>query len=216
MEVLDVYRSKGVIMSNPTNVEVYIDYVCPWAYRGSLWIRDVKAQLGDQIEIVWKFFSLEQVNSQAGDDWKVWNQPASHMSKGFIGFRGAIAARQQGEDAFEKFHFAWFEARHSDQRRASAHDVAQAVGLDMEKFNADFDNPELYKQLGVDHEQGVSEFGVFGTPTYVFENGENAYFQIKEIPASADAVPFWEKFSDIVVNQPSFLEIKRPYPSTAH
>lgn len=203
-------------MANPAKVEIYIDYVCPWAYRGALWMRDVKAQLGDEIEIVWKFFSLEQVNSEAGDDWKVWNQPASHLTKGFIGFRGAIAARQQGEEAFEKFHFAWFEARHSDQRRASAHDVAKAVGLDMIRFNRDFDNPELFKQLGVDHERGVHEYGVFGTPTFVFEHGENAYFQIKDIPASADTIPFWNKFADIVVSQPSFQEIKRPSHSAAH
>ena len=203
-------------MAKPVKIDIYIDYVCPWAYRGSLWARDVKAQLGDEIDINWKFFSLEQVNSKEDDDWQVWNQPPTHLTKGFIGFRGAIAARQQGEKAFEKFHYAWFEARHSDRRSASTHDVAAAVGLDVEKFTRDFNDPELYKQLGVDHEQAVRDYGVFGTPTYVFENGETAYFQIREIPEAEDTVKFWYEFSHLVVDRPSFQEIKRPYRDSSH
>lgn len=203
-------------MASPTKVDVYIDYVCPWAYRAAFWLRDLKEQLGDQIEITWKFFSLEQVNSTQGDDWKVWNQPNTHLTKGFIGFRGAIAARQQSEEAFEKFHYAWFEARHSERRKASPLDVAVAIGLDTEKFLRDFNDPELFQQLGRDHEQGLKEYGVFGTPTFVFANGESAYFQIRDIPAKEDTVKFWDEFMHIVVDRPTFQEIKRPYPDSGH
>jgi predicted DsbA family dithiol-disulfide isomerase len=203
-------------VAHPTKVDIYIDYVCPWAYRAALWMRDVKAQLGDELEINWKFFSLEQVNADFGDVWKVWDQPISHQTKGFIGFRGAIAARQQGEDAFEKFHFAWFEARHGTQRRALAHDVAAAIGLDMDQFARDFDNPDLFKELAVDHEYGAREYGVFGTPTFVFENGENAYFQIREVPTAEDTVKFWNELKHIIVDQPTFQEIKRPYHGSSH
>lgn len=203
-------------MTNPTKVEVYIDYVCPWAYRGALWLKELKAQLGDDLQIDWKFFSLEQVNAAEGDAWKVWHQPASHLTKGFIGFRGAIAARRQGEDAFEKFHYAWFEARHGERRRAVPHDVAESIGLDMEQFARDFDDPDLFKELACDHEHGVKEYGVFGTPTFVFENGENAYFQIREIPAPNDAVTYWNEFKHIVADRPTFQEIKRPYRGSGH
>jgi len=160
--------------------------------------------------------SLEQVNSTPGGDWKVWNQPTSHLTKGFIGFRGAIAARQQGEEAFEKFHFAWFDARHGARRSASPHDIAVAIGLDTEKFATDFDNPELFKELAVDHERGVNEFGVFGTPTFVFKNGENAYFQIKEVPAAEDTVKYWNEFAHVIVDRPSFQEIKRSHNGSGH
>ena len=38
--------------------------MCPFAYQTSLWIRDVRAQLG--IAVDWRFFSLEEVNRVEG------------------------------------------------------------------------------------------------------------------------------------------------------
>lgn len=203
-------------MTAPEKIDVYIDYVCPWAYRAAFWMRNLKEQLGDNIQINWKFFSLEQVNSTHGEEWKVWDQPNTHLTKGFIGFRGAIAARRQSEEAFDKFHYAWFEARHGDKRRASAHDVAQAIGLDMIQFERDFNDPALFQELAADHEEGVREYGVFGTPTFVFPNGEAAYFQIRAIPTRAETLPYWDEFKQIVADRPTFQEIKRPYRDSGH
>jgi predicted DsbA family dithiol-disulfide isomerase len=197
-------------MEKPLEVEVYVDYVCPYAYAGALWMRDVAEQLDGKLKVVWRYFSLEQVNSDLGPEWKVWEQPVSHSTKGFDGFRGAIAAQQQGDTAWEKFHFAWMDARHGEKRRASPHAVAEAIGLDMEKFTRDFDDPTLWRKLADDHERGANEFGVFGTPTFVFPNGESAYLQVRPAPPAEQALAFWQDFEEVVVGRPTIFEIKRP------
>src|SRR5258707_7330474 len=47
-----------------TTVDFHFDPMCPFAYQTSLWIRDVRAQLG--ITIDWRFFSLEEINREEG------------------------------------------------------------------------------------------------------------------------------------------------------
>ncbi len=45
-------------------VDFHFDPMCPFAYQTSLWIRDVREQLG--ITVNWRFFSLEEVNRAEG------------------------------------------------------------------------------------------------------------------------------------------------------
>ena len=45
-------------------VDFHFDIMCPWAYQASLWIRDVRDQLG--LEVRWRFFSLEEINRADG------------------------------------------------------------------------------------------------------------------------------------------------------
>ena len=47
-----------------TVVEFHFDPMCPFAYQTSLWIRDVREQVG--IGVNWRFFSLEEVNRAEG------------------------------------------------------------------------------------------------------------------------------------------------------
>jgi len=45
-------------------VEFYFDVSCPWAWRTSLWIREVEKVR--PIQVTWKFLSLAKIN-EAGD-----------------------------------------------------------------------------------------------------------------------------------------------------
>ena len=47
-----------------TSVDFHFDIMCPWAYQASLWIRDVRDQLG--LSVGWRFFSLEEINRADG------------------------------------------------------------------------------------------------------------------------------------------------------
>jgi hypothetical protein len=38
--------------------------MCPWACQASLWIRDVREQLG--LDVRWRFFSLEEASRAEG------------------------------------------------------------------------------------------------------------------------------------------------------
>ena len=135
-------------------------------------LHHAQQQLGDKLNIAWRYFSLEQVNQKNGPDWKLWEQPESYPSRARLCFKGAEAARKQGEDAFTRFHLALLAARHVDGKELTEPqtilDAARSAELDMSKFERDFDSATL-DNVGRDHEAGVNTYGVFGTPTLVFE-----------------------------------------------
>ncbi|MCC6793067.1 MAG: DsbA family protein [Thermomicrobiales bacterium] len=200
-------------MSEPVSIDVYIDYLCPYAHAGASWLRDVRAQLDGNLTINWKFFPLEQVNSDKGPDWKVWEQSTDHRTRGWEGFRAAVAALNQGDEAFERFHFAWFAALHDvpvGVKRQTVFEVAEAAGLDTEQFARDFSDTALWTRVGADYRDGKEGLGVFGTPTIVFENGASAYIQTRPAPPKEEALDVWNDFVELVSERPYLKEIKRP------
>jgi len=89
-------------------------------------------------------------------------------------------------------------------------DLAEQVGLDVERFKADLKDPELAKKIGREHEEATAE-GIFGTPTFVFENGQSCYIKTF-IPPDEDALAEFEHFIAIASDRPYIGEIKRPQP----
>ena len=53
----------------PEFVDFHFDVMCPYAYQTSLWIREVRDLTGVQVN--WRFFSLEEINRQAGKETPV-------------------------------------------------------------------------------------------------------------------------------------------------
>jgi len=87
----------------------------------------------------------------------------------------ALAANKQGK--FWELHDQFYENynRLSDQK---IREIAQQVGLDMEKFDKDMKDPELKALVERDFQEGA-EAGVRGIPT-IFVNGrqlKNRSFQ---------------------------------------
>lgn len=204
----------------PVSIDVYYDFLCPWAYRGTEWLRDVQDQIGnDNLKINWRFFPLEQVNSDSGPDWKFWEQPDDYESRGMAMFRGALAAQTQGGEQFEKFMQLMFQTRHGeftvDGERPDVRTVAELAGLDMAKYDKDVADRSLLSKIGDDYDHARETLGVFGVPTIVFENGESAYVKILPKPSKDEAVKVWDEVSNTIANRPSIYEIKRPTPPTA-
>lgn len=202
-------------MSKSLVVEVYYDYGCPYVYAGSLWVRDVKTALGDEVEFIWRSFPLEQVNSAEGPEWKLWEQEDSYVSRGLYAFRGAEAAKQQGPDHFINYHYSILEARHVEDKNVGRKNVvleaARTAGLDMDAFEQALADRALLAEIGKDYEVGRNIHGVFGTPTFVFPNGEAAYMKMRPKAPEEDAVAVWNDFVATVVGRPFVHEIKRPY-----
>jgi predicted DsbA family dithiol-disulfide isomerase len=196
-------------------VDVFFDYTCPWAWGGSVWLDQVQQELGDDLEINWRIFPLEQVNART-PDFKVWEQPNDGNSSTLRSFQGFWAAKQQGPELFRKFHFALYAKRHVDGRnlgqQAVLESAATEAGLDLEKFRKDLKSDAVFKQIEEDYTHGKGDLGVFGTPTIVFDNDQGAYLKVnfKELPN--DPVKFFEEFVDIVRDRPEAIEIKRPNP----
>lgn len=178
-------------------------------------LQKAKEHEGDNLDITWRYLSLEQINSNEGDDWKIWEQPANYPMRSRWAFRGAEAARKQGNDAFERYHLKMLAARHVDGKEmtteATVLEAAQDAGLDMDRFKADFEAATI-DQVGVDHEEGVTNYGVFGTPTFVFEGGKSGYVKLRPLPADEELASTWEQIRDLIVGRPELGEIKRPVP----
>jgi predicted DsbA family dithiol-disulfide isomerase len=205
----------------PIAVDFYYDFLCPWAYRASEWIREVQQQLGaDKLKINWRFFPLEQVNSDQDPSWKVWEQPDDFPSRGMEMFRGALAAWNQDQGAkFEKFHQLVFRTRHGGHtvngERPTIHQIAEEAGLDMEQFHRDFADRSLLSRIGEDYEHAREQLGVFGVPTLVFENDESAYVKMLPKPPAEETLAVWEDLHRTIANRPYIYEVKRPTPPTA-
>jgi predicted DsbA family dithiol-disulfide isomerase len=200
-------------MSDSRTIDVYVDYLCPYAHAGSAFLRNVRKNLDGGLKINWKFFPLEQVNSDKGEDWKVWEQSTEHRTRGWEGFRAAVAALQQGDEAFEKFHFGWFNALHETPvgtKRPTVFEVAAAVGLDTAKFEKDFEDTSLWTRVRDDYEGGRATLGVFGVPTIVFENGLSAYMQMRPAAPEAETMAVWDDLVATIAGRPYIREIKRP------
>src|SRR5258708_27638793 len=103
-------------ISEPT---VYIDFLCPWAYRGAMWLADVEK--AGRIRPQFRFFSLSQ-NHQAHEgspNPPVWERDPK--AQGVAAFLAATAARAQGAEAGDRFRLALQRARHEDHLPVDQH-----------------------------------------------------------------------------------------------
>jgi len=62
-------------MAETYNLTVWSCYVCPYAWRGAEWLGRVQEKLGESLQMTWKAFLLEQVNSRRELGWKAWEDP---------------------------------------------------------------------------------------------------------------------------------------------
>ena len=53
--------------------------------------------------------------------------------------------------------------------------------------------------------------GIFGTPTFVFEDGTSAFLKTFT-PPEADTMAAWDNLMSMTRNRPYFGELKRPQP----
>ena len=162
----------------------------------------------------WKYFSLEQVNSKEGPDWKLWEQPDDYPSRGRNAFQAAEAARGQGGAVFDAFHYALLKARHEDKRDiadpATLIEVAESVGLGMDRFRNDLSDRRLLDKLAADHTFAVETLGVFGTPTMVFPEQQAIFLKMSPPPSPEEALSVFEDVRRLSVDRQQIRELKRP------
>ena len=183
-----------------------------------MWLDQVKAEYGDNLEINWRHFSLEQINSRNGPEWKVWERKELREARALLASVAGEAAKRQGDkDAFDKFHMALLTARHAGDRvplneDAPLIEAAEKAGLDVERFTKDLDDPELLAAVAADHEAATTrEMGIFGTPTFLFENGHTAYMKTF-IPPADEAVEVFDSFVSLFGGRTYVGEVKSPQP----
>lgn len=170
--------------------------------------------MGPKLTINWKYFSLEQVNSQQGAQWKIWEQPEDYPSRGLRAFWAAEAARRQGETAFSCFHIALLRARH-EQRRDIADmntliEVAESADLEMTQFQKDLSDRRLLARLAEDHTFAVETLGVFGTPTLVFPERQAVFLKMSPLPSPEECLSVFTELRQLAERRQYIQEVKRP------
>jgi predicted DsbA family dithiol-disulfide isomerase len=188
---------------------VYIDFLCPWAYRGSMWLADVEK--AGRIRPQWRFFSLSQNHDahQGLVEPPVWERDPK--AKGLPAFLAATAARAQGEDAGNRFRLALQRARHEEHlpvdERSTHRLVAERAKLDVARWELDLQRTD-YGALAREHTEAVQR-GVFGVPTLVWPEGRSYYVKITDLIPGDRAVALYDAI-ETVHRFGEVIEIKTP------
>lgn len=195
-------------MSDQKEVVFYFDPVCPWAWRASLWIREVAKVRNFKVN--WKFLSLSAVN--AGQD----SLKEAH-SQSLPLFRAmALARRTGGEEAVDRLYLALGKARHERKEEftnpATVTAALQEAGFDEELLARALEDSTTLDEVQAEHSQAVSLKG-FGVPTLVIKaNGQEspAMFGpvISKVLGGEEAGQLWDRI-EWLMWQPDFFELKR-------
>jgi predicted DsbA family dithiol-disulfide isomerase len=192
-----------------TEPTVYIDFLCPWAYRGAMWLAEVEK--AGRIRPTFRFFSLSQ-NHAAHDGQgqpPVWERDPK--AQGLAAFLAATAARAQGAELGDRFRLALQRARHEDHLpvdQPTTHRMAaERAGLDVARWEQDLRVAD-FTTLAAEHEEAVRR-GVFGVPTLVWPEGRSYYLKITELIPPERAVPLYDAI-ETVHRFGEVIEIKTP------
>jgi predicted DsbA family dithiol-disulfide isomerase len=188
---------------------VYIDFLCPWAYRGSMWLAEV-ARAG-RVNPRFAFFSLSQ-NHDA--DEGIGEPPAwerNPKTKGLPAFLAATAARAQGAELADRFRLTLQRARHQDHLPvddpATHRLVAERAGLDVARWEADLKQSD-FTAVAREHREAVKR-GVFGVPTLVWPEGRSYFLKLTELIPAERAVALYDAI-ETVHRFGEVIEIKTP------
>ena len=118
-------------MTQPAAVELYFDFLCPYAWRGLELAEVLRREHGLRFNL--RHFSLVQGNHAENPDrkhpvWWLTDQAAGEapevQAASLHAFLAAQAAMRQGEEAAWAFTLALFRARHAGKQPADLRDEA--------------------------------------------------------------------------------------------
>lgn len=192
----------------PDRIEFFFDYMCPWAYRTSVWIRQVRDAIGFSID--WRFFSLEEVNREEGKKHP-WERDFAY---GWTPMRVAAWLRRENMDWCDRWYLACGRALHDEGRRPYDRDVAVQLlaenDLPPEAWDEALADPTTHDDLRADHEFATRTLAGFGVPIIVIPDGRPVFGPVVIPAPSGDrALELW----DITLGYarfPGLYELKTP------
>jgi protein-disulfide isomerase len=139
----------------PVTIEEFGDFECPPC--GALYplMKKIEADYGeDKVRLVFRQFPLPQIHKHA-----------------IVAAYAAEAAGLQGHfwEMYDKLYTDQATWSQAPDARTFFVDYARDIGLDVNRFVRDMNNPEAQARVRFDYERGTS-LGVTGTPT-IFFNG---------------------------------------------
>lgn len=134
----------------PITIVEYSDFECPYCSRGYQTVKQVKAEYGDKVKVIFKHLPL---------DFHPMAEPAARYFE-------AIALQDHAKA--EKFHDKVFEGQSSlkSEKEAFLKKVAKEVGANMAKLEKDLKDEKISKRIQADMEE-AQKFGIRGTPGFI-------------------------------------------------
>ena len=157
-------------------------------------LRKLKQELGDRLVIRWRAFPLRPVPDptatfkgtyreeawrrcqalagDAGVEFQMWERE-DYPTFSLPALEAAKCAALQGEEAFERLHLALYEAFFTRGvnigRPEKVLEVVREAGLDMERFQTDYETGQAREWVLADYEEAVRTHGVRAIPTVLFD-----------------------------------------------
>jgi 2-hydroxychromene-2-carboxylate isomerase len=192
---------------DPQTVDFHFDVMCPWAYQTSLWMRDVRDQLG--LTVNWRFFSLEEINRKEGKKHP-WERDWSY---GWSMMRIGAVLRRTDMDLLDRWYAAAGRALHVEGHKPHEPEVArhllEEIGADPGVVDEAIADPTTHDEIRAEH-QRVVDAGGFGVPTLFFPDGQRLFGPVLLDPPRGEAalrlwrlVTGWLEF-------PHLYEVQRP------
>tara|TARA_B100001013_G_C24414561_1_gene365279 strand:- start:12 stop:575 length:564 start_codon:yes stop_codon:yes gene_type:complete len=179
-----------------------------------MWLVNLKQDMGKDLNIRWRSFALEQINSKEGEDWKAWEQGEEYISRGLWALRGGIASRKQGDNQHISYMKSILTAKHVNRVDIRAMDaivdIAKTCDLDLALFTRDLEDESSLTEISNDYSDARSE-GIFGTPTIRFEDGSSVFLKMYTPPKS-DSSDVFRHILALGQGCRYFGELKRPQP----
>ena len=188
-------------------VDFHFDLMCPFAYQTSRWVREVRDRT--DLEVTWRFFSLEEVNRQEGKKHP-WERAWSY---GWSMMRIVALLRRHDMADLDRWYERAGRALHVEGRKPHEPAVARALleelGLDPGLVDEAIADPTTGDEVLADYRR-VVDAGGFGVPTLFFPDGQCLFGPVLVDPPTGeaavrlwDAVAAWREF-------PHLYELQRP------
>jgi protein-disulfide isomerase-like protein with CxxC motif len=181
----------------------------------------VQDKLDDNLNITWKAFLLEQVNSRRGEQWKAWQDPR-FTSRDIPPHEAAKSVlTHHGEEAFDKYHMALFRAYHVDKRDIANPlellNIAEELGIDTTEVAEDLRTRKFKEVVGADHEEGDENYDIFGVPTIVFNGEQPTFIKLAEgeWEGTDEDVSLFHDMYNVSAPRSYVMEIKKPASATS-
>jgi predicted DsbA family dithiol-disulfide isomerase len=193
-----------------SDIIIYVDPACPWAWRGYLWLREVREQRPLALDL--RIFSLKEVNRQDKDNPE---SPEALIEPAELAM--VLARRLGGDDAIERLYLALGKARHERRENLSTHSVIEAAleeaGLDRHLLQKALDDRSVHEEAAAEHRTSVEKYEAFGVPWLVFPGRNFGFYGpiVNPVPEGAAALELWSHV-EWLFQQPYLYEIKRERP----
>jgi len=144
----------NVKVSSPVIIEEFGDYQCPPCGQLYPELKQIEAEYGDQVKIVFRHFPLMKMHKNA-----------------LLAAHAAEAARNQNKfwemhDRLYRNQKEWAEL---DDPRPVFEGYARQLSLKLDQFNSDLQSNLIDQKISADLQRGTSQ-GVTGTPTVFLDS----------------------------------------------